>query len=95
MLFALDVGASPDRIWLQNPANAGTLTNAVSLDADLGADTGFDIAGGDNVGFVAGTEAGRSGARLFQVDVLTGDTRRLGRIGRGNVTITGLAAVQD
>ncbi len=94
MLFALDVGASPDRIWLQNPANAGTLMNPIQLDVDLGVDVGFDIAGADNVGLVAGNPRGRDGARLFQVDVTTGKTRPLGRI-RGNVTITGLAAVQD
>ena len=95
MLFALDVGASPDRIWLQNPANAGTLQSPVSLDVELGVDAGFDIAGSGNVAYVAGTAQGRSGARLFQVDVTTGETRHLGRIGRGNVTVTGLAAVQD
>ena len=94
MLFALDVGASPDKIWLQNPANAGTLMNPVSLDVDLGVDAGFDIAGADNVGYVAGTPNGRDGARLYQVDVASGKTRQLGRI-RGNATITGLAAVQD
>ena len=95
MLFALDVGASPDRILLQNPANAGTLQNPVSLDVDLGVDAGFDVAGAGNVGYVAGTPQGRSGARLFQVDVTTGETRELGRIGRGAVTLTGLAAAQD
>jgi hypothetical protein len=96
MLFALDVGASPDQIWLQNPANAGTLMNPVKLRGiDLGADAGFDIAGADNIGYVAGTDSGRSGARLYQVDVSTGKTQQLGRIGRGNVTVTGLAAVQD
>jgi hypothetical protein len=95
MLFALDVGASPDRIWLQNPANAGTLQMPRSLGIDFGLDAGFDIAGSGNVGYVAGTPQGMDGARLFQVDVTTGETRRLGRIGHGNVTITGLAAVQD
>ncbi len=94
MLFALDVGAEPDRIWLQNPANAGTLMSPVSLDVDLGPDAGFDIAGANNVGYVAGTLDGRSGARLYQVDVASGKTRQLGRI-RGNVTITGLAALQS
>ena len=94
MLFALDVGASPDKVWLQNPANAGTLMSPVSLGIDLGVDAGFDIAGADNVGYVAGTPDGRNGARVYQVDVQTGKTRQLGRI-RGNVTITGLAAVQD
>jgi Domain of unknown function (DUF4394) len=94
MLFALDVDASPDRVWLQNPANAGTLLNPVEIDVNLGVDASFDIAGSANVGYVAGTPQGRDAARLYQVDVATGDTRQLGRIGRG-VTLTGLAAVQD
>jgi hypothetical protein len=95
MLFALDVGASPDRIWLQSPANAGTLQNPVSLDIELGGNAGFDIAGKDDVAYVAGTTQGRSGAGLYQVDLSSGNTRELGRIGRGNVTLTGLAAVQS
>lgn len=95
MLFAIDVASSPDRIWLQNPANAGTLVTPRSLGVDLGSDLGFDIAGADDVGYLAGTRTGRSGAELYRVDVTSGDTRRLGRIGHGNVTITGLAAWQD
>ena len=95
MLFAIDVASSPDRIWLQNPANAGTLVTPRSLGFDLRSDLGFDIAGADDVGYLAGTRTGRSGADLYRVDVTTGDTRRLGRIGHGNVTITGLAAWQD
>jgi hypothetical protein len=97
MLFALDVASSPDQIWLQNPANAGTLMNPVKLRGgiDLGVDAGFDIAGAGNIGYVAGTDSGRNGARLYQVDVPTGKIQQLGRIGNGNVTVTGLAAVQD
>jgi Domain of unknown function (DUF4394) len=95
MLFAYDVGASPDRMWLQQPANDGTIMNPTSLDLDLGTDVGFDIAGAANVAYVAGTRAGRSGAELFQVDTGTGQTRRLGRIGSGSLVITGLAAWQD
>jgi hypothetical protein len=95
MLFAYDTSGSQDRVWLQNPANAGTLMTPKSLGIDLGSDLGFDIAGTDNVGYVAGTRSGGAGAELYRVDVTTGDTRRLGRIGHGNVTITGLAAWQD
>jgi Domain of unknown function (DUF4394) len=95
MLFAYDVAASPDQVWLQQPANDGTLMNAKSVGLQLGNDVGFDIAGADNTGYVAGTPSGRSGAELYQVDVNTGQTRRLGRIGSGTVTITGLAAWQD
>jgi Domain of unknown function (DUF4394) len=95
MLFAIDVASSPDRIWLQNPANAGTLVMPRSLGIDLRSDLGFDIAGADDIGYLAGTRTGRSGAELYRVDITTGETRRLGRIGGGNVTITGLAAWQD
>jgi Domain of unknown function (DUF4394) len=69
----------------------------VSLDFDLGPNAGFDIAGSDstgNVGYLAGTRIGRSSAELWRVDLATGATRSLGRIGKG-VTITGLAVWQD
>jgi Domain of unknown function (DUF4394) len=95
MLFAYDTSSSQDRVWLQNPANAGTLMTPKPLGIDLGTDLGFDIAGADNVGYVAGTPQGGSSAQLYVVDVTSGDTRRLGRIGHGDVTITGLAAWQS
>ena len=94
-LYALDVGSSPDRLWIQNPANAGTLQSPVPLGIELGRDTGFDIAGADEVGYVAGTPTGRDGAQVYAVDLASGETRRLGRVGRGDVTVTGLAAWQD
>ena len=94
-LYALDVAPSPDRLWIQRPANAGTLISPVSLGFDLGQEDGFDIAGRADTGYVAGTRAGRPGAELWQVELATGRTRSLGRIGSGGVTITGLAAWQD
>ena len=93
-LYAYDTSGSQDRIHVQNPPNAGTLVTPKSLRIDLGTDVGFDIAGSDDVGYVAGTPRGESDAQLYVVDVTSGDTRRLGRIGRG-VTITGLAAWQS
>ena len=93
-LYALDIAPSKDRLWIQRPANNGTLIMPVSLGFNLGANAGFDIAGGNNVGYVAGTQMGRSSAELWRVDLATGKTRSLGRIGKG-VTITGLAAWQD
>jgi hypothetical protein len=96
-LYALDIAPSKDQLWIQRPANNGTLIMPVSLDFDLGPNAGFDIAGSDatgNVGYVAGTRVGRSSAELWQVNLATGDTRSLGRIGKG-VTITGLAVWQD
>lgn len=93
-LYALDVAPSPDALWIQRPANAGTLIMPVPLGFDLGPEAGFDIAGRDDTGYVAGTRAGRSAAELWRVDLATGRTRSLGRIGSG-VTVTGLAAWQD
>jgi Domain of unknown function (DUF4394) len=96
-LYALDIAPSKDRLWIQRPANDGTLIMPVSLGFDLGPNAGFDIAGSDavgTVGYVAGTRVGRSSAELWRVDLATGKTRSLGRIGRG-VTITGLAVWQD
>src|SRR5262245_17297686 len=93
-LYALDVGPSPDRLWIQRPANAGTLIMPLALRFDLGTNAGFDIAGRDDIGYIAGTRAGRSPAELWQVDLASGRTRSLGRIGDGR-TITGLAAWQD
>lgn len=93
-LYALDIAPSKDRLWIQRPANNGTLIMPVTLGFDLGPNAGFDIAGADNVGYVAGTRAGRSAAELWRVDLDTGNTRSLGRIGKG-VAITGLAAWQD
>ena len=95
MLFALDVSSAPDRLFTQAPPNNGTLINPVSLGFDLGTDAGFDIAGAANVGWVAGTPAGKTHAELFMVDVVTGATRSRGRIGLRPTTITGLAAWQD
>jgi hypothetical protein len=95
MLLAYDVASSPDQVLLQAPPNNGTLTMPRPVDVDLGVDVGFDIAGSENWGYVAGTPEGKSGARLYRVDVTTGKTRSLGRISDDPVTITGLAAVQD
>ena len=80
---------------MQNPADAGTLQMPVSLRTELGRDAGFDIAGSDNVGYVAGTRVRDDDAQVYAVDLATGETRRVGRLGRGDVTVTGLAAWQD
>jgi hypothetical protein len=93
-LYALDIAPSKDRLWIQRPANNGTLIMPLSLGFDLGPNAGFDIAGAGNVGYIAGTQLGRDAAQLWRVDLATGKTRSLGRIGKG-VTVTGLAAWQD
>jgi Domain of unknown function (DUF4394) len=93
VLYALD--ALDDAIYVQSPPNNGTLTMPQQLDINVRGDSGFDIAGRNNVGYVATASDRRPGAELHRVNVQTGDSVKLGRIGRGAHTITGLAAVQD
>jgi Domain of unknown function (DUF4394) len=58
-------------------------------------DAGFDIAGRNNVGYIATASDRRPGAELYRVNVLNGGSTKLGSIGRAAHTVTGLAAVQD
>jgi hypothetical protein len=93
ILYALD--ALDDAIYTQAPPNDGTLSQPTPLDINVRGESGFDIAGKSNVGYVATASDRRPGAELYRVDVLTGDSVRLGQIGRAGHVITGLAAVQD
>jgi hypothetical protein len=92
-LYALD--ALDDAIYVQNPPNDGTLTMPQQLALNVRGDSGFDIAGKNNVGYVATASDRRPGAELYRVNVMNGNSVKLGQIGRGAQTITGLAAVQD
>jgi hypothetical protein len=92
-LYALD--ALDDAIYVQNPPNDGTLTMPKQLDINVRGDSGFDIAGQNNAGYVATASDRRPGAELYRVNVLNGGSVKLGQIGCGAHTITGLAAVQD
>ena len=92
-LYALD--ALDDAIYVQDPPNNGTLGMPQLLDINVRGDSGFDIAGQNNVGYLATASDRRPGAELYRVNVQTGDSKPLGQIGRSGVVITGLAAVQD
>lgn len=93
-LYAVD--AATDQLFLQTPPNDGTLTMGKRLRIDVGQQTGFDIAGDDNVGYLATSTSRSHGSTLYRVDVLTGKTRKLGKIGSGRRSVvTGLAAWQD
>jgi uncharacterized protein DUF4394 len=92
-LYAVD--AASDRLFIQNPPNNGTLTMGQRLGIDVGPNAGFDIAGTDNVGFLTNAVS-RRGTTLYTVDVQTGKTKSLGRIGGSKrLVVTGLAAWQD
>jgi uncharacterized protein DUF4394 len=90
------VDAASDTLFTQDPPNNGTLTNPRKLRGiDVGLNAGFDIAGDDNMGYLSNAKSGR-GSELYTVDVATGKTRSLGRIGGGKrLVVTGLAAWQD
>jgi hypothetical protein len=96
-LFAID--AASDMLFLQTPPNDGTLTMGKRLGIDVGPQAGFDIVGDDSspTGYIATRSQRSRGSSLYKVDVNTGRTRELGRIGGSGrrVTITGLAAWQD
>ena len=89
------VDAASDTLFTQDPPNNGTLTNPRKLRVDVGLNAGFDIAGADNLGYLSNATSGR-GTSLYTVDVPTGKTKWLGRIGGGKrLVVTGLAAWQD
>jgi Domain of unknown function (DUF4394) len=90
-LFVVD--AASDQLLLQNPPNDGTLTMGRRLGIDVGPQTGFDIAGAENTGYLA--TGNRRGSSLYRVDVTTGKARSIGRIGGKRIVVTGLAASQD
>jgi hypothetical protein len=89
------VDAASDSLLTQNPPNNGTLTNPRKLRVDVGLNAGFDIAGAENLGYLSNATSGR-GTSLYTVDVPTGKTKWLGRVGGGKrLVVTGLAAWQD
>jgi hypothetical protein len=90
------VDAASDTLFTQSPPNDGTLANGRKLRGiDVGLNAAFDIAGDDNTGFLSNARSSR-GSELYTVDVPTGKTKELGRIGGGRrLVVTGLAAWQD
>ena len=90
------VDAASDMLFTQSPPNDGTLVGGRKLrGVDVGLNAGFDIAGDDNLGFLSNAQSGR-GTEIYTVDVPTGKTKSLGRIGGGRrLVVTGLAAWQD
>jgi Domain of unknown function (DUF4394) len=92
-LYVLD--AASDQVFVQNPPNAGTLTNGQPLGLNLGLDVGWDIVGDDNKGYLANRRPGARGSTLYRVNPATGRTKSLGKISNGRRVITGLAGWQS
>jgi Domain of unknown function (DUF4394) len=92
-LYTID--SAKDTLNIQNPPAAGTQTNPVRLPFDVQDQSGFDIAGAENLGYVS-TTTRRGGSGLYTVDPATGRSRFMGSIGGGRrLVVTGLAAWQD
>jgi hypothetical protein len=101
-LYAVDSGT--DQLLTQLPPNAGTLVDPKPLGVDIGLDTGFDIAGAGNEGFLVAVPAGQTGSVLHTLDIRTGAATAVGPVatgrlvrgeGAGSVVLTGLAARQN
>lgn len=82
-----DIDASTDRLYLQDPPNAGGLKEIGTLGLDITAVGGFDIAADNNYGIASVQVAGAW--ELDYVDLTTGKLQKLGNLPAG--TITGIA----
>jgi hypothetical protein len=101
-LYGID--SATDQLVTQNPPNDGTLVDGKPLGIDVGDQTSFDIAGTKNLGYLATTPPGGTGAVFYRVDINTGRATILGPIGTGSLlrskgtprlAITGIAARQE
>lgn len=88
-LFVLD--SANDRLYEQNPPNAGTLINPVDVSFDVTDIGGFDIRGNGTTGYVVSKNGGRS--KLYRLDISSGQGTELGKVKR-TPALTGLAVVQ-
>ncbi|MFF9041671.1 DUF4394 domain-containing protein [Streptomyces sp. NPDC014892] len=82
-LFDLDT--AQDQISVQSPANAGNLAPTGKLGVDAPLNAGFDIYGSARSGGNAGYAV--TGARLFSVDLLTGQARSTGAFPKGRQVV--------
>lgn len=82
-----DIDASTDRLYLQDPPNAGGLKEVGTLGLDVMAVGGFDIAADNNYGIASVQVAGAW--ELDYVDLMTGRLQKLGNLPAG--TIIGIA----
>jgi hypothetical protein len=80
-----NIDATRDILVVQNPPNAGTLTTLGALGQDITDVAGFDISGNTGVAYaglvVKDGSKKRLRATLFTINLATGATTSLGRIG--------------
>ena len=89
------VDAASDTLFTQNPPNNGTLTNPRKLADRRRPQHRLRRRGREQHRLPVRRQSGR-GTELYTVDLPTGKTKSLGRIGGGKrLVVTGLAAWQD
>ena len=88
-LFNLDAGR--DALVLQNPPNNGTLVSVGALGIDVGDNAGFDISAVDGVAYVSAQLGQSISSQLYTVNLTTGATTLVGRVG-GRSPLRALAA---
>ena len=88
-LFDLDAGR--DALVLQNPPNNGTLVSVGALGIDVGDNAGFDISAVDGVAYVSAQLGQSISSQLYTVNLTTGATTLVGRVG-GRSPLRALAA---
>lgn len=93
-LYGIDVRSSEDRLIIQNPPNAGTLTVVGPLGINASSLQGFDILsiGSTNTAFAAMQSTALGISQLFSINLSTGAATLIGDIGGGDL-IDGLAVV--
>lgn len=85
-LFNVDAGR--DTLVLQDPPNAGGLKTIGALGMNVTNPAGFDISGTSSSAVLATRVAGRKGSRLYTVNLGTGATKLVGRVGTSKRPVT-------
>ncbi len=86
-LYGIDTGLD---ILVTQDNVTGVLNTVAPLIIDMNDTGGFDISGQTGIAYLVTTQAGSSRSTLYTVDLQTGQTTSMGRIGGGSV-ITAMA----
>ena len=89
-LYGID--PTTDQLYIQNPPNDGTVTPVGPLGVDIGVNTGFDIAPGTGIAYLAAFPGSLPSA-LYTVNLATGAATLVGNLSSAASAARGLAFV--
>jgi subtilisin-like proprotein convertase family protein len=75
-----DINSTTDTLYIQNPANAGTLVTVGSLGVDASAINGFDISNTNNTALAAFQTPASLTSGLYRINLTTGAATLIGSI---------------